>query len=78
MRDAGMRVCIRRGAKEIGGSCVEVEASGRRIVLDVGLPLGAEDEEVLLPSVRGFREPDKTLLAVAISHPHQDHYGLAQ
>lgn len=77
MTDTGMRVCIHRGAKEIGGSCVEVEAAGRRIVLDVGLPLGAEDDETLLPAVRGFREPDKTLLAVAISHPHQDHHGLA-
>ncbi len=77
MTDTGMRICIHRGAHEIGGSCVEVESSGQRIVLDVGLPLDAEDAETLLAPVKGFREPDSTLLAVAISHPHQDHYGLA-
>lgn len=78
MTATGMRVCIHRGAREIGGSCVEVEASGQRIVLDVGLPLEAEADEALLPKVRGFREPDASLLGVVISHPHQDHYGLAQ
>ncbi len=72
-----MRVCIHRGSHEIGGTCIEVEAAGKRIVLDIGLPLDAEDAESLLPAVSGFREPDETLLAVAISHPHQDHYGLA-
>ncbi|HEX9871745.1 MAG TPA: MBL fold metallo-hydrolase [Candidatus Tectomicrobia bacterium] len=78
MSNTGMRVCIHRGAHEIGGSCVEVEAAGQRIVLDVGLPLGAEADVALLPKVRGFREPDASLLGVVISHPHQDHYGLAQ
>ncbi len=72
-----MRVRIHRGSHEIGGTCIEVEAAGKRIVLDIGLPLDAEDDAALLPPVSGFREPDDTLLAVAISHPHQDHYGLA-
>ena len=78
MTNTSMRVCIHRGAHEIGGSCVEVEAAGQRIVLDVGLPLEVEADEALLPKVRGFREPDASLLGVVISHPHQDHYGLAQ
>ena len=74
-----MRVCIHRGTNEIGGTCVEVEAEGRRIILDVGLPLDADDAaESLLPSVKGFRTPDDSLLGVVISHPHQDHYGLAR
>jgi Cft2 family RNA processing exonuclease len=34
-----MRACIHRGTKEIGGTCVELESQGKRIVLDVGLPL---------------------------------------
>ncbi len=72
-----MKVCIHRGSHEIGGTCVEVEAAGKRIVLDVGLPLDAEAAETLLAPIKGFREPDSALLAVAISHPHQDHYGLA-
>ena len=75
--EPAMRVCIHRGTHEIGGSCVEIESQGRRIVLDVGLPLDAGPEDVSLPSVSGFSEPDASLLGVFISHPHLDHYGLA-
>ena len=75
-----MRIRIHRGTQEIGGTCIEMEAAGSRIALDVGLPLdaGDEDHERLLPSVSGFRTPDDSLLGVLISHPHQDHYGLAR
>ena len=75
-----MRICIHRGTREIGGTCIEIEAEGSRIALDVGLPLDAPDEgqESLLPAVAGFREPDDSLLGVVISHAHQDHYGLAR
>ncbi|OUR79606.1 MBL fold metallo-hydrolase [Alphaproteobacteria bacterium 46_93_T64] len=75
-----MRVNIHRGTKQIGGTCIELEAEGKRIALDVGLPLDADDstsELDLLPEVKGFREPDEDLLGVVISHPHQDHFGLA-
>ncbi|MEO5333937.1 MAG: gamma-glutamylcyclotransferase [Magnetococcus sp. YQC-5] len=77
-----MRVCIHRGTQEIGGTCIEIEAQGKRIVLDLGLPLdfddrGEEKRESLLPFVQGFREDDADLLAVLISHPHPDHYGLS-
>jgi Cft2 family RNA processing exonuclease len=34
-----MQVRIHRGAAEIGGSCVELESGGARLVLDIGLPL---------------------------------------
>jgi ribonuclease J len=44
----------------------------------VGLPLDAIEAEGLLPPVPGFKEADETLLGVVISHPHQDHYGLAK
>ena len=49
-----MRLRIHRGAKEIGGTCIEVEAEGQRFALDVGLPLDGRDEaqEQLLPEVR--------------------------
>ena len=61
-----MRVRIHRGAEEIGGTCIELEACGKRIALDVGLPLGQEPSKALLPPVSGFRKPDERLLAVAI------------
>jgi len=73
-----VRVCIHRGTKEIGGTCVEVESQGKRIVLDVGLPLDVVDPAAMpLHAVPGFDKPDPSLLGVVISHPHQDHYGLA-
>ena len=76
-----MKVCIHRGTREIGGTCLEIEAEGKRIVLDVGLPLNfdeqTESRDTYLPPVKGFREPDASLLGIFVSHPHQDHYGLS-
>src|SRR6476661_8037120 len=73
-----MQICIHGGAKEIGGTCVEVESQGRRIVLDVGLPLDAPDpDKIPLHPIKGFDALHESLLGVVISHPHQDHYGLA-
>ena len=75
---SNMKLCIRRGAKQIGGTCIEIEAHGKRIVLDIGLPLGSTDtESVVMPRVKGFKDPDDSLLGVVLSHPHLDHYGLA-
>lgn len=72
-----MRVRIHRGAHEVGGTCLEVESSGSRIVLDVGRPLDAlRDEFVPLPEVTGLRDQDPCLLGLVISHGHQDHWGL--
>lgn len=73
-----MRVCIHRGTKEIGGTCVEIESRGARIVVDVGLPLDVPTpDEMPLHPIRGFETPDASLLGVVISHSHLDHYGLA-
>ena len=72
-----MRARILRGAEEVGGSCVELECDGQRIVLDLGLPLAAElDEQPPLPYIPGLGSDDETLLGVLVSHPHPDHYGL--
>jgi ribonuclease J len=73
-----MKACIHRGTKEIGGTCVEIESHGCRVVLDVGQPLDVADpDQISLYTIRGFDRPDPSLLGVVISHPHQDHYGLA-
>jgi ribonuclease J len=72
-----MKVCIHRGAEEVGGTCVEIESQGERIVLDVGLPLDVDLGDMERHSIPGFSAPDPSLLGVVISHPHQDHYGLA-
>ena len=72
-----MRVCIHRGTKQIGGTCVEIEASESRIVVDLGLPLDApEADPALVPQTSGLRDHDPSLLAIVVSHGHRDHWGL--
>lgn len=72
-----MRIRIHRGSKEIGGSCIEVETSGYRILLDLGLPLAAPDlASTPLPDVPGLTETSSNLLAIVLSHGHRDHWGL--
>jgi len=73
-----MKVRIHRGAHEIGGSCVELESDGARLVLDVGWPLELElGADPPLPAVPGLASgDDPDLLGVLISHPHLDHWGL--
>ena len=73
-----MRCRIVRGAAEVGGSCVELEHDGQRLVLDLGRPLtAAMDEDVALPHISGLRTRDPSLLGIVVSHGHPDHYGLA-
>ena len=72
-----MRLRIHRGTREIGGTCVELESEGFRILLDLGLPLDAADADAVpLPDVSGLAAPDPSLLAVFLSHGHRDHWGL--
>jgi len=72
-----MKVCIHRGSNQIGGSCVEVTSAGKRILIDLGLPLDAEaNDKKYLPAIPGLEGDDETLLAILISHPHLDHFGL--
>lgn len=74
MNNQQMSCRIHRGCQEIGGNCVEVESQGKRIVLDIGLPLN--DNNTAIPDINGLTSPDDSLLGIIISHPHPDHYGL--
>lgn len=65
-----MKLTIHRGAKEIGGSCVELVTGNTRILLDLGRPLKGIAPEL---------EQDlKSVDAVVVSHPHEDHFGLIE
>ena len=72
-----MRCRIHRGCHEIGGNCIEIESQGKRIVLDIGLPLKNESNATL-PDISGLTSSDDSLLGIFISHPHPDHYGLLE
>jgi len=71
-----MNVRIHRGAAQVGGTCVELESTGQRLLLDLGMPLDAAEGEVPLPEVAGLRSEDASLLGVLVSHLHGDHCGL--
>lgn len=73
-----MNVRILGGAHEIGGNCVELEADGQRLLLDLGRPLSAgPDDDVPLPPVTGLDTGgDPGLRGIVVSHGHLDHYGL--
>lgn len=72
-----MRVRIHRGTREIGGTCVELEHDGARLLLDLGLPLdGNPDDASRHPAIEGLAGSGD-LLALVLSHGHRDHVGLA-
>ena len=73
-----MKVCIHRGAHQIGGTCIELQDQGKSLLLDIGMPLDADDPDAVeIPNVKGLKVEDPSLIGIVISHPHQDHYGLA-
>lgn len=72
-----MHICIHRGSRQIGGSCVEIEYEGMRLLIDLGLPLEAEsNDKQYLPAIQALDGNDPSLLGILISHPHLDHFGL--
>ncbi|MBU1044745.1 MAG: MBL fold metallo-hydrolase [Candidatus Omnitrophica bacterium] len=69
-----MRLIIHRGAREIGGSCVELKTKNTRLLIDFGLPLVENDNKSFdLKAII-----DKRIDGILISHSHLDHYGLLQ
>ena len=67
-----MQFIIHRGAKEIGGSCVEVFTDNTCLIIDCGIPLDDKKPHPFDPKSLLDRKID----AVLLSHPHLDHYGL--
>lgn len=73
-----MKLRIHRGAREIGGNCIELIAAGKTLLFDLGMPLsGSRIDDLPLPDVAGLADnKDENFLGVVLSHPHADHYGL--
>lgn len=68
-----LRATFLGGADEIGASCVLIEAAGRRLLVDAGIPLGAA-EPVRVPYLAAL-EAAGTVDAVVVTHAHLDHGG---
>lgn len=83
-----MELTVHRGARDIGGSCVELKSKKTMILIDIGLPLntGADIKEndfaelkrsgVLLDIKGLYKDEDPAFDAVFLSHSHPDHYGV--
>jgi ribonuclease J len=66
-----MKAKIYRGTKEIGGTCVELNADNGKILwVDLGAPLDSKNPNI--------DYADNKVDALLISHPHQDHFGLME
>ena len=72
-----MLVRIHRGTREIGGTCVELAANGARLLLDLGLPLGADAADTSLHPNITDNDNAGELVGLVLSHGHRDHVGLA-
>ena len=73
----GVAICIHRAAQEIGGNCIEIEASsGERLLLDAGRPLDTPDGEPKpIPTTLDITRP---VAGILLSHAHTDHCGLLE
>ncbi len=72
-----MRLTIHRGARQVGGNCVELATGDQRILLDIGAPLDLrKGEQPNLPASLNLTPKAGELLGVVVSHSHADHYGL--
>ncbi|MBA2672013.1 MAG: MBL fold metallo-hydrolase [Gemmatimonadetes bacterium] len=61
----------------MGGTCIEIEYDGARLILDAGLTLRPVSHgEPRLPAVDGLEMGDPSILGVIVSHGHPDHFGL--
>jgi ribonuclease J len=50
-----MNLTIHRGSKKIGGNCVEIKSQSKRLLVDLGLRLNAEnDPKQFLPKIPGL------------------------
>ena len=76
-----MNLIIHQGAKEIGGTCIELRSGSTRIFLDCGLPLrdprleGQVNEGHPL-QIPGLFAPGLPAQGIMLSHAHPDHAGL--
>ncbi len=62
-----MKLIIHRGAKQIGGSCVELATDRTRLIIDAGLPLdNLQDPAKLRVKLRSGQPETRTYTAIYV------------
>lgn len=69
-----MKIIPHGAAREVTGTCHELQINGYRILLDCGLFQGKRKESALKNSTFDF-DPSKDIDALVLSHAHMDHAG---
>lgn len=69
-----MKIIPHGAAREVTGSCHELQVNGKRILLDCGLFQGKRQEAALKNASFTF-DPGKDIDALILSHAHMDHAG---
>lgn len=69
-----MRIIPHGAAREVTGTCHEIQVGDKRILLDCGLFQGKRAESAQKNAVFTF-DPGKDIDAVILSHAHMDHCG---
>lgn len=70
-----MKLTIVNGANEIGHTCVKIETAQSVLLIDLGTPLSDDPKKEL--SYEEITGQTSKPVYFLLSHPHQDHYGLA-
>lgn len=69
-----MKIIPHGAAREVTGSCHELQVGNKRILLDCGLFQGKRKESAMKNAQFQF-DPSKDIDAVVLSHAHMDHAG---
>jgi ribonuclease J len=75
---AKLRVIPLGGLGEIGKNMTAVECEGKILVLDCGLAFPRDDMlgiDLVLPDISFLRERRNDVVAITLTHGHEDHYG---
>ncbi|MDD4855513.1 MAG: RNase J family beta-CASP ribonuclease [Sulfuricurvum sp.] len=73
-----VRITPLGGLGEIGGNITVIETEHEAIIIDIGMSFPSEDMhgvDILVPDFTYLREIRKKIVAVIITHAHEDHIG---
>jgi ribonuclease J len=78
MTDHKLRIVPLGGMGEIGKNMTAVEYGGKILVLDCGLAFPRDEMlgiDLVLPDISYLRERRRDVLAIVVTHGHEDHFG---